>query len=180
MVPIVTLAALARVECDCTHVACTGSGRMPRRLSRGGRKPAFPDNSNQMLRTATNGNATEQGSEVSADAIREMPDTAPDKHARGSVLRIVLLLLTVAQMVFVVALTVFVIHQMNPLGDGMEFAAVSAAVLLLEVPFTIPAFILAVNGKALGIAACLAGFATFAYVIFWVQVYAEVAAKSAS
>jgi hypothetical protein len=100
--------------------------------------------------------------------------------ARGPALRIVLLLLTLAQMVFVVALTVFVIRHVTPLGDGMEFVAVSAAILLLEVPFTIPAFILAVRGQALGIAACLAGFSTFAYVIFWVQVYAEVAAKPAS
>ena len=62
----------------------------------------------------------------------------------------------------------------------MEFVAVSAAIMLLEIPFTIPAFILAVRGKALGVAACLAGFATFAYVIFWMQVYAEMTAKSAS
>ena len=68
---------------------------------------------------------------------------------------------------------------MNPLGDGMEFVAVSAAIMLLEIPFTIPAFILAVRGKALGVAACLAGFATFAYVIFWIQVYAEMTAKGA-
>ena len=108
-----------------------------------------------------------------------MPDDAEPATARASALRIVVLLLTTAQMVFVVALTVFIIRHMNPLGDGMEFVAVSAAILLLEVPFTIPAFILAARGKAPGVAVCLAGFATFAYVIFWVQVYAEVAAKPA-
>jgi cation transport ATPase len=118
--------------------------------------------------------------EVSDAAIEKMPDANKETSAHGSVLRVVLLLLTLGQMVFVVALTVFIIRHMNPLGDGMEFVAVSAAIMLLEVPFTIPAFVLAVRGKALGVAACLAGFATFAYVIFWVQVYAEVAAKSAS
>ena len=109
-----------------------------------------------------------------------MPAVTDESSAPGSVLRVALVLLTLAQMVFVVALTVFVIRHVTPLEGGMAFVAVSSAILLLEVPFTIPAFILAVRGQALGVAACLAGFATFAYVIFWVQVYAEVAAKSAS
>jgi hypothetical protein len=90
------------------------------------------------------------------------------------------LLLTAAQMLFIVFLTVFIVRHVNPFGDGMEFAAVSAAIMLLEIPFTIPAFILAVRGRALGIAACLAGFATFAYVVFWIQVYAEMTAKASS
>lgn len=98
----------------------------------------------------------------------------------NSSLRTILLLLTAAQMMFIVVLTVFIVRHMNPLGDGMEFVVVSAAIMLLEIPFTIPAFILALKGKALGVAACLAGFATFAYVIFWIQVYAEITAKSAS
>jgi hypothetical protein len=88
------------------------------------------------------------------------------------------LLLTAAQMLFIVFLTVFILRNMNPHGDGMEFVAVSAAIMLLEIPFTIPAFVLAVRGKALGIAGCLAGFASFAYVIFWIQVYAEMTAKT--
>ena len=108
-----------------------------------------------------------------SEAVQEMP-------ALKSRLRIVLLLLTAAQMMFIIFLTVFIIRHMNPLGDGMEFVVVSAAIMLLEIPFTIPAFILAVKGKALGVAACLAGFATFAYVIFWIQVYAEMTAKTAS
>ena len=110
-----------------------------------------------------------------------MSDAAvPDMPAPNATLRIGLLLLTAAQMMFIVVLTVFIIRHMNPLGDGMEFVVVSAAIMLLEIPFTIPAFILALKGKALGVAACLAGFATFAYVIFWIQVYAEMTAKSAS
>ena len=117
---------------------------------------------------------------MSDATIREMPDAKQETPAPNAALRIVLLLLTAAQMIFIVFLTVFIIDHMNPQGDGMEFVAVSTAIMLLEIPFTIPAFILAVRGKALGVAACLAGFATFAYVIFWIQVYAEVTAKAAS
>lgn len=116
---------------------------------------------------------------MSDAAIQETPQPKPDVPAPHSFLRIFLLVLTTAQMMFVVGLTVFIIRHMNPLGDGMEFVAVSAAIMLLEIPFTIPAFILAVRGRALGVAACLAGFATFAYAIFWIQVYAEMTAKSA-
>ena len=110
-----------------------------------------------------------------------MSDTAPAPMPAPSLaLRIVLLVLTVAQMLFIVFLTVFIIRHMNPQGDGMEFVAVSAAIMLLEIPFTIPAFILAVRGKALGVAAGLAGFATVAYVLFWLQVQAEMTTKVAS
>jgi hypothetical protein len=66
----------------------------------------------------------------------------------NSALRIFLLVLTAAQMMFIVFLTVFIIRNMDPRGGGMEFVAVSAAIMLLEIPFTIPAFILAVRGKA--------------------------------
>ena len=117
---------------------------------------------------------------MSDAAIPDMSQPKHDAPAPMSLLRVVLLVLTAAQMMFIVVLTVFIIRHMNPQGDGMEFVAVSAAIMLLEIPFTIPAFILAVKGKALGVAACLAGFATFAYVIFWIQVYAEMTAKSAS
>ena len=117
---------------------------------------------------------------MSDAVIRHTPEPKREVPARKSFLRGVLLALTTAQMLFIVVLTVFIIRHMNPLGDGMEFVAVSAAIMLLEIPFTIPAFILAVRGKALGVAACLAGFATFAYVIFWIQVYAEMTVSSAS
>jgi hypothetical protein len=110
---------------------------------------------------------------VSDTAMRPMP-------ALNSALRLALLTLTVAQMLFIVALTVFIIRHMNPQGDGMEFVAVSAAIMLLEIPFTIPAFILAVRGKALWVSAGLAGFATLAYALFWMQVTAELTAKAAS
>lgn len=116
----------------------------------------------------------------SSTGSMEVPDPAIGQTpAPNSALRVALLLLTAGQMTFIIGLTVFITRHMNPRGGGMEFAAVSAAVMLLEIPLAIPAFVLAVRGKALGIAACLAGFATFAYVIFGIQVYAEVTAKSA-
>jgi hypothetical protein len=121
-----------------------------------------------------------KSSKVSDAAIKETPAPRAEKPAGSSVLRLFLLLLTAAQMLFIVFLTVFIARRMNPTGDGMEFVAVSAAIVLLEIPFTIPAFILAVRDKALGVAACLAGFASFAYVIFWIQVYAEMTAKASS
>jgi hypothetical protein len=115
---------------------------------------------------------------VSDAAVPDKPAQGAEKPAGNYVLRLFLLLLTALQMLFIVVLTVFIARHMNPRGDGMEFVAVSAAIMLLEIPFTIPAFILAVRGKALGVAACLAGFASFAYVIFWIQVYAEMTAKA--
>ena len=115
---------------------------------------------------------------MSDAALRNTPETKGDMPSSNGFLRAALLALTAAQMMFIVFLTVFIIRHMNPMGDGMEFVAVSAAIMLLEIPFTVPAFILAVRGKALGVAAALAGFATFAYVIFWIQVYAEVTVKA--
>lgn len=102
-------------------------------------------------------------------------DTDPPRP----VLRIALVILTSVQMLFVITLSVFISAHANPRGDGMEFVAVGAAIMLLELPFTVPAFILAVWGRALGVAAGLAGFATFAYFIFWIQVYTELTARTA-
>ena len=150
---------------------------MSRRLSHERHtRVVVPDNSNQFRGPTTNGRrglSETRNTKVSEAAIRDVPEPKPNVPAPNSFLRVALLVLTTAQMMFIVLLTVFIIRHMNPQGDGMEFVAVSAAIMLLEVPFTIPAFILAVRGKALGVAACLAGFATFAYVIFWIQVYAE-------
>lgn len=106
--------------------------------------------------------------------------TNADMSRSRFALRLALLVLTSAQMLFIIALTMLISAHANPHGTGMEFVAVSAAIMLLELPFTIPAFILAVRGRALGAAAGLAGFATFAYAVLWIQVHAELAAKAAS
>lgn len=114
---------------------------------------------------------------VSDAATKDVSE--PDRTKLAvSVLRFALLLLTTAHMIFIVLMTVFMIAGMDRHSDGIGFVAVSAAIMLLEMPFTIPAFILAVRGKALGLAACLAGFATFAYVAFWIQVSAEIAERA--
>jgi len=116
---------------------------------------------------------------VSDVTTRQTPEGEEKQGASRLVLRVLLLAMTTLQMAFIVVLTVFIIRGVSHFGDGREYVAISVAIMLLEIPFTIPAFILAFRGKALGIAACLAGFATFAYVIFWVQVYAEVTARGA-
>jgi hypothetical protein len=116
---------------------------------------------------------------VSDATIRQLPEPEPKKPASHLALRAFLLALTTLQMVFIVVLTVLVIRGASHFGDGKEYVAVCVAIMLLEVPFTLPAFILAFRGKMLGIATCLAGFATFAYVIFWVQLYAEVTTRGA-
>jgi hypothetical protein len=116
---------------------------------------------------------------VSDATIRQLPEPEPKKSVSHLALRVFLLALTTLQMMFIVVLTVLIIEGVSHFGDGKEYVAVSVAIMLLEIPFTIPAFILAFRGKMLGIATCLAGFATFAYVIFWVQVYAEVTTRGA-
>jgi hypothetical protein len=114
---------------------------------------------------------------VSDAAIRNTPEPDHSKPASHFALRLLLLVVTTLQMAFIVFLTVFIIRGASHYGDGKEYVAISVAIMLLEIPFTIPAFILAFRGKALATAACLAGFATFAYVMFWIQVYAEVTTR---
>ena len=116
---------------------------------------------------------------MSDATVREMPEPEQKRPAIRLAVRLLLLAVTTLQMAFIVFLTVFIIRGVSHFGDGKEYVAVSVAILLLEIPFTIPAFILAFRGKALGTAACLAGFATFAYVIFWVQLYAEMTTRGA-
>ena len=147
VVPIVTLAGPAREECDCTH-----SARIEQRPDAAPpvARPTQTGVCGQFEPIAPIGDEWRRNRtrtrKCPTTAIREMPDDArTSNRTRFGRCASSLLLLTTAQMVFVVALTVFVIRHMNPLGDGMEFVAVSAAILLLEVPFTIPAFILAVT-----------------------------------
>ena len=116
---------------------------------------------------------------MSEATIREIPEPEQKQSLSRMALRLLLLVVTTLQMVFLVLVTMLVVLDMNAHGDGKEYAAVAVAIMLLEIPFTIPAFILAFRDKALGIASCMAGFATFAYVLFWVQLYAEVTTRGA-
>ena len=117
---------------------------------------------------------------MSDATIREMPESEQKKPGSQLALRLFLLVVTTLQTAFVVFLTAFIIRAVGHYGNGKEHVAISIAIMLLEVPFTIPAFVLALRGKALGIATWLAGFATFACVIFWIQVSAELMAKAPS
>ena len=176
MMPMLTLASRMRQDCDCPHkerrdVACCVVW-----ATQGGRSAFEPI----ALRCDEWRPPDESGSQnVSEATIREIPEPEQKQPLSRMALRLLLLVVTTLQMVFIVLATVLIVSGVNTHGDGKEYAAVALAIMLLEIPFTIPAFILAFRDKALGIAACMAGFATFAYVLFWVQLYAEVTTRGA-
>jgi hypothetical protein len=74
---------------------------------------------------------------------------------------------------FIVFLTVFLFQHANPQGDGMEMAAVGFAFMLIFLPFTLPAFILARNGRWLVLATALAAIGAFAYFGLWLETLSE-------
>jgi hypothetical protein len=61
-----------------------------------------------------------------------------DRRLRTSVL-----LAVAAQSLFLVFLTVFLLNHADPKGDGMEMVASGAAFMLIFLPLSLPAFILA-------------------------------------
>jgi hypothetical protein len=61
-----------------------------------------------------------------------------DRRLRTSVL-----LAIAAQSLFLVFLTVFLFNHADPKGDGMEMVASGAAFMLIFLPLSLPAFILA-------------------------------------
>jgi hypothetical protein len=67
-----------------------------------------------------------------------------DRRLRASVLFAV-----AAQSLFLVFLTVFLFNHANPKCDGMEMVASGAAFMLIFMPFSLPAFILAKEGRHL-------------------------------
>lgn len=73
----------------------------------------------------------------------------------------------------VLVLTVFVFRHANPKGDGMEMALAGFAFMLIFVPLTLPAFLLARQGRGLVAAAILAGLAAFAYFALWLETLSE-------
>lgn len=64
------------------------------------------------------------------------------KRLRGTVL-----LVAAAQALFIVFLTVFLFNHADPKGDGMKMVGVSAAFMFIFLPFSLPAFILAKEGR---------------------------------
>jgi hypothetical protein len=88
-------------------------------------------------------------------------------------LRLSVLFAVTVHCLFIIFLTVFLFNHANPKGDGMEMVAVGAAFMLIFLPLSLPAFILAKEGRALVVAAILAGLASFAYFAFWLEILDE-------
>jgi hypothetical protein len=97
-----------------------------------------------------------------------------DRRLRASIL-----LAVGAQSLFLVFLTVFLFNHANPKGDGMEMVSVGAAFMFIFLPLSLPAFILAKEGRHLVVAALLAGLAAFAYFAIWFQLLDELGIKEA-
>jgi len=94
-------------------------------------------------------------------------------------LRLSVLLACGMEAAFIVFLTVFLFQHANPRGDGMEMMGVGFAFMLIFLPFTLPAFILARNGRWLMLAAGLAALAAVAYFAFWLEVLSELGLPNA-
>ena len=80
---------------------------------------------------------------------------------------------------FIVFLTVFLWNHADPMGDGMEMVGVGAAVMLVFLPFSLPAFILAKERRALVVAAGLAGLAALLLFALWFQLLDELGLRTA-
>lgn len=88
-------------------------------------------------------------------------------------LRLSVLLACAMEAAFIVFLTVFLFQHADPRGDGMEMVGVGFAFMLIFLPFTMPAFILARHGRWLVLAAGLAALAVIAYFAFWLETVSE-------
>jgi hypothetical protein len=88
-------------------------------------------------------------------------------------LRLSVLFACAMEAAFIVFLTVFLFQHADPRGDGMEMVGVGFAFMLIFLPFTLPALILARSGRWLVLAAGLAALAAFAYFAFWLEVLSE-------
>ncbi|HZP09763.1 hypothetical protein [Methyloceanibacter sp.] len=88
-------------------------------------------------------------------------------------LRASVLFATGVEMAFLVFLTVFTWNHADPMGDGMEMVLVGAAVMLIFLPFTLPAFVLGKESRYLLLAAFLAGIGAFLYFGLWLEALDE-------
>jgi hypothetical protein len=94
-------------------------------------------------------------------------------------LRLAILLVVAVQSLFVVFLGVFLFNHANPKGDGMEMVGVGAAFMLIFLPLTLPAFMLAKESRHLVLAASLAGLAAFGYFAIWFELLDELGIRPA-
>ena len=88
-------------------------------------------------------------------------------------LRLSVLLTCGIEAAFVVFLAVFLFQHADPRGDGMEMAGVGFAFMLMFLPFTLPALILARHRRWLVVAAGVAALAAVAYFALWLEMVSE-------
>ena len=94
-------------------------------------------------------------------------------------LRRTILLVVATQLGFIAFLAIFLWSHADPMGDGMEMVGVGAAVMLVFLPFSLPAFFLAKEGRALTVAASLAGLAALLLFAMWFQLLDELGLQAA-
>ena len=97
-----------------------------------------------------------------------------DRRLRASVLFAV-----AAESLLLVFLTGFLFAHADPKGDGMEMVAIGAAFMLIFLPLSLPAFLLAKDGRWLILAASLAGLAAILYFLFWLEILDELHIQTA-
>jgi hypothetical protein len=102
------------------------------------------------------------------------PLSTGNRHLRASVLFAV-----AVESLFILFLTVFLFNNANPKDDGMEMVASSAAFMLIFLPLSLPAYLLAKNGRLLILAAFLAGLAAVLYFLFWLEILDELGIQAA-
>ena len=119
---------------------------------------------------------TDNGATIWFTDTRHLRDSQSETRRRLSVgdkrLRFSVLFACATEAAFIVFLTVFLFQHADPRGDGMEMVFVGFAFMLIFLPFTLPAFILARNGRWLLLAG-LAALAAFAYFGLWLEVLSE-------
>ena len=113
---------------------------------------------------------TNTGETIWFAASRNAVSKSPSVEKR---LRFSVLLACGMEAAFIVFLTVFLFQHADPQGDGMEMVGVGFAFMLIFLPFTLPAFVLARNGRWLVLAAFLAAIGAFAYFALWVEMVSE-------
>ena len=102
------------------------------------------------------------------------PLSQGDKRLRASVLSAV-----TTEFAFLVFLTIFLFKHADPKGVGMEMVGASAAFMLIFLPFSLPALLLAKNGRLLALAAILATRAAIFYFAFWLEILDELGIQAA-
>jgi hypothetical protein len=94
-------------------------------------------------------------------------------------LRSTIFLIVATELGFIVFLAIFLWNHADPMGDGMEMVGVGAAIMLVFLPFSLPAFILAKERRSLVFAASLAGLAALLLFALWFQLLDELGLQTA-